>query len=100
MLNPRAKDQLQELYKKGLIEKKLSKAWENLRHPSVHAENIKLENNQQIQEIINQCAAVKVLFNQLVFLAIGYTGRYTDYSEYNFPIKQFNPSHNKEIPKN
>ncbi|MCK4795386.1 MAG: hypothetical protein KAV87_67275 [Desulfobacteraceae bacterium] len=86
MLQPRAEDRLKELVKKGLIEKELVEAWRKIRHRSAHAD---IMNSIDTREFLKLYDRVNVLFNQLIFLAIGYTGKYTDYSTYGWPLKDF-----------
>ena len=86
MRNLRPKDQLYFLQKKGLIKEQLIKAWEDLRHPAAHASQV---NPKKLQGYIDRYHAVTVLFHQLIFLAIGYTGCYTDYDSPGFPFEYF-----------
>ena len=50
-----------------------------------------------LQTYINLCDSILVLFYQLIFLVIGYTGYYTDYSTYHYPNKKFDK--NLSIPQ-
>lgn len=86
MLQPRAEDRLKELVKKGLIEKELVEAWKKIRHRSAHAD---IMNSIDTKTFLKLCSKVSILFNQLIFLAIGYTGKYTDYGTYGWPLKDF-----------
>jgi hypothetical protein len=86
MKNTRPEDRLFELKNQGLIEQRLISSWRKLRHSSVHADELNFE---ELQKYLDRCKTVLVLFYQLIFLAIGYTGKYTDYSTYSFPIKNF-----------
>ncbi len=83
---PRAKDRLIVLQNRELIEKKLVKAWNTLRNSSAHADSL---NPMKIQEYLNNCNAVCLLFYHLIFLVVGYEGNYLDYSSYGFPRKKF-----------
>ena len=81
MRRSRAKDRLRELVQKGLIEQELVRAWEETRHPAAHAEFISSSSSLgRTSRLLSLCLKVNQLFNNLVFLAIGYTGKYTDYS--------------------
>ena len=82
----RAIDYLKCLEKKGIIRTELVKAWKKIRDKSAHGRTIK---PNEVQEFWSLCNKVIVLFNQLVFLTIGYTGRYTDYGEVGWNIKVF-----------
>jgi hypothetical protein len=98
MLHPRAIDKLEELTKSNIIDDKLVKSWRKLRNKSVHPDS---NNPIDHQNYLDLCYTVEVLFNQLVFLAIGYTGKYTDYSKYGWPIREFKTNllgnHNEKI---
>ncbi len=87
MRNPRAKDRLLILKEKGLIENKFIIAWDKLRNSSAHADSA---NWEDLQTFLDRYSTVLVLFYQLIFLSIKYTGKYSDYSTYDFPIKDFN----------
>lgn len=87
--HPRTKDQLYSLQERSLINEQLIKAWEELRNRAAHAGQIDPE---KAQHYIDRCHAVTALLHQLIFLAIGYNGIYTDYSSYGFPQKEFLPT--------
>ena len=86
MLSPRAKDRLFILKDKGFIDEELIESWNDLRNSSAHADS---PESVDRQTYLNSCNSVLVLFYHLVFLAIGYTGEYTDYSSYHYPMKSF-----------
>jgi hypothetical protein len=77
MKNPRAKDRLYALSNEGLICERHVKAWEKLRNSTAHADELEEE---KLQKFLNRLYSAYVLFHQLIFLTIGYTGTYTDYS--------------------
>lgn len=85
MKDPRAKDRLYALHNDGLICKRHIKAWEKLRNSTAHANELEYE---KLQEFLDRLHLTYILFHQLIFLAIGYTGTYTDYSE-RFAQKEF-----------
>jgi len=87
MLSPRAKDRLFILKDKGFIDKELIESWNDLRNSSAHADS---PESVDLQTYLNRGSSVLVLFYHLVFLATGYTGEYTDYSSYHYPMKSFN----------
>lgn len=86
MLSPRAKDRLFILKDKRFIYKELIESWDKLRNSSTHADS---PESVDFQTYLNRCNSALVLFYHLVFLAIGYTGEYTDYSSYDYPMKSF-----------
>jgi hypothetical protein len=85
MTDPRAKDRLYALANDRLICKRHIKAWEKLRNSSAHATDFE---DAQLQDFLDKLHAVYVLFYQLIFLAIGYTGEYVDFSD-QFKSKRF-----------
>ena len=87
LLNTRPVDILYKLADNKLLDEKLIKDWEDLRHPLIHGERIQPE---KLQEYLNKYYSTITLFYQLIFLKIGYTGRYTDYSVPNWPAREFN----------
>ncbi len=87
MKSARAKDILSALCDKGLIDKDLVKTYGVLRNKSAHGAN---SSDGDVQNYFNQISAVLVLFYQLIFLVIKYSGEYTDYGTYGYPTKQFN----------
>ncbi len=86
MSNVSATEQLYELKNRCLIEEKLIKRWKKLRNTFVHGHEL---DYQDIQKYLDLHKSVLVLFYHLIFLAVGYTGNFTDYSEYRFPLKPF-----------
>ena len=86
MGNSSPKDKLFELNEKGLIDRKFIDCWINLRNSFVHADE---PDYDDIQKYLDLHKSVLVLFYQLIFLAVGYTGNFTDYSKYGFPLKPF-----------
>ncbi|NER29311.1 MAG: hypothetical protein F6J89_17220 [Symploca sp. SIO1C4] len=82
-----ATDILKHLTDKGLVDEKFVKAWKKCRNKTAHGYSIKPE---EVESEIKLCRQVYVLFNHLIFLIIGYTGKYTDYSEEGWIEKDFN----------
>jgi|GEM_PF-871979 len=80
------KDCLYALRASGVIENELVNSWNELRNPSAHGE---LVEEKDLQMYMDRCASALVLFYHLVFLTIGYTGNYTDYSSEGYPMKTF-----------
>lgn len=86
MKRPRAKDFLFHLRDQHLLNAGLVKAYGELRNKSAHGGDV---NWGDFQSHLDQCSAVLVLFYQLVFLRIGYTGQYTNYADYGYPLHSF-----------
>ncbi len=82
----RPKDKLRELSRLGLIDEEAQSIWSKLRDASAHAVMLDPE---KIELQLDRCHAVRTLLNQLIFLAIGYQGPYTDYSTPSWPVRQF-----------
>lgn len=86
MKNARAKDILFALRDMGLIDEALIKIYGILRNKSAHGTK---SSGGDVQNYYNQVSALQVLFFQLVFLVIEYSGEYTDYGTYGYPTKKF-----------
>ena len=84
--NTRPVDKLYKLANDNLIEERMILDWEWLRHPLIHGERIKTE---KLQEYLDKYYSTLTLFYQLIFLKIGYIGKYTDYSSVKWPTKEF-----------
>jgi hypothetical protein len=83
----RAIDRLRNLENKDLLDKKLVKAWKDVRNGAAHGYIVERE---KFANYLKLCTQITVLFNHLVFLSIGYTGKYTDYSEIGCTKKEYN----------
>ena len=79
---PRVKDKLRVLVENGVFRKELVAAWESARNRSVHADAL---DPMEIAKVFAQYQAVRTLFNEIVFLLIGYMGKYKDYSAIGCP---------------
>ena len=77
---------LKLLARSGAIEQEDIKAWESLRHPAAHASLIDTQPDQKLLDLIGR---VETLMYKLIFLAIDYQGRYTDYSAAPWQDKQY-----------
>lgn len=88
MFRPRPKDRMLLLIDEGAIIDEQLRAWESLRHSSAHAER---PDSKSLQDFLQLCWTVTVLLYHLVFRAIGYEGKYTDYSADGWPLKQYPP---------
>jgi hypothetical protein len=86
---PRAKDRLLALQKAGVARQELVKAWEATRNPAVHADPL---DHSGIEELYRNYQSALTLFNELIFLVVGYSGQYTDYSVAGWPLREFEKS--------
>jgi hypothetical protein len=82
----RPKDILKHLVDEKLVRQDLSSVWNNSRNSHVHADSQKPEN---FEKHYSDCLSLYTLFNELLFLSVGYEGDYTDYSTLGFPTIQF-----------
>lgn len=84
-----ATDKLRLLVETSVISEKEYEAWKKLRNSSTHpTEPAFLE----LQESLDLCGIVTTLFYKLIFHAIGYEGKYTDYGTCDYPLKDFPPN--------
>lgn len=83
---PSATDKLSSLTQSGVIESAEYDAWKKLRHPSAHAAP---PNLRDFQEFVDLCHIATVLFYKLIFHAIGYEGKYTNYGTHDWPLKDY-----------
>ncbi len=100
MKGARAADKLRKIVQNGLLEESLFRAWEKVRHRSAHSFSLDVNDIEKFYQLNN---SVELLFNILVFLAIGYAGPYTDYGAKGWPTKIYNGSRkslDKEEHKN
>lgn len=81
-----ATDRLLWLIESGVIARVEYEAWKKLRHPSSHG---RLPNLRDFQEFVDLCHTATVLLYKLIFHAIGYEGKYTDYSTRGWPEKDY-----------
>ncbi|MHA3053775.1 hypothetical protein E0H77_08395 [Acinetobacter sp. ANC 4633] len=71
------KNALYELFKLGKIDKELIEAWVSLRNKAAHADNLN-DDMLEIQKYLDDFYKVQNLFNLLLLLKIGYSGKYQD----------------------
>lgn len=88
MKQARAKDKLKALQDAGAITREMVEAWGKLRNATAHAAIHEKEN--AVQVLWGQCNTVYTLLNILVFITVGYTGKYQDFSSMGWPIRDFN----------
>jgi hypothetical protein len=94
MKQPRAKDKLRELVNLGVVTREQVKAWERLRHPSSHAVRA---HERELQDVVDLCGQVLVLFYHLVFWRIGYRAHYTDYGTNSWPTAEYRPENSSPV---
>jgi hypothetical protein len=91
---PSATERLQCLVGEGVIDEAEYSAWRKLRHPSTHG---RVPAVQDLQEFVDLCHTGTVLLYKLIFRAVGYDGKYTDYSTHGWPLKDCpRPSYSPE----
>lgn len=90
MKSARAADKLKILLEKKVVTKQMVADWQKLRNTTAHASVH--ESEKDIQKLLNQCYTVYTLLNLLVFTAIGYSGKYNDFSSRGWPTRDFQPS--------
>lgn len=83
---PSAKTRLRELVEMQAITDQQKQGWDRLRHKLAHGETL---GSASLQEFLDLTNTVLVLFYHLVFYAIGYRGKYTDYSLPGWPTKDY-----------
>jgi len=77
---------LRELVELKVIADSQEQAWRKIRHKFAHGEALGSLSRQEFLDLTN---TELVLFYQLVFYAIGYRGKYTDYSLPGWPTKEY-----------
>lgn len=82
----RAIDNLYKLRDENLLDEELVKSWKKLRNSAAHGSFIK---SNKRSDYIQHYENVHVLFFQLIFLAIGYEGPFSNYSKDNWPTENF-----------
>ena len=65
------------------------KDWDQLRNKYAHGGHLREEYLQQALDIKD---SVLVLFYHLIFFAIGYRGKFADYSKTDWPIQEYSPA--------
>jgi hypothetical protein len=83
---PSAKAKLLSLIDSGVIEKREYDAWRELRNPVAHG---RLPDSEDLEQRVHLCHATTTLFYKLIFQAIGYEGKYTDYGTLGWPLEHF-----------
>lgn len=87
MARLRTSDKLKDLRKHGVISKQMIDAWQSLRNASTHATiDPKVFNNERLW---HDGYTVAMMLHLILFTAIGYSGRYMDFSVTGWPEKEF-----------
>lgn len=90
MKSTRAGDKLKHLAEIGVITKGEISQWKNLRNASAHG--TLHDEPMKFQKLLSDIYGAMTLLNKLVFLRIGYEGKYSDYSQIGWPIEEFKAS--------
>ncbi len=83
---PRGDDQLRRLNQLEIVTDDEFRAWKRLRNKTAHGDR---SDRLPSQEELSQIGIVTTLMYKLVFQAIGYSGKYTDYGTRGFPTRDF-----------
>ncbi len=86
LYTPSASMRLGELVDLQAITKQQKQAWGNLRHKLAHGASL---GSASLQEFLDLSRTVLVLFYHLIFYAIDYRGKYTDYSLPGWPTREY-----------
>lgn len=86
ILQVRPIDILYRLVALGAVREDDVRAWKRLRNTSAHAETPGSVDNQGL---VDRIFSATVLLYHILFHAIGYTGKYTDYATPGFPIRVY-----------
>ena len=86
LLQVRAVDKMYQLAREGVLDERHIAAWKTLRNTSAHAG---VPGTPINQELIDNVSSATVLMYHLVFHAIGYNGRYIDYSTHGYPPRSY-----------
>lgn len=87
MKSSRAKDKLHALVVASAIEEADRKAWNDTRNRAAHG-SFEIDPTK-VQELIDVVFRLSALVYKLVFLQIGYRGKFTDYGVHNWPVQDF-----------
>jgi hypothetical protein len=86
MKDSRAVDKLFSLKDRGVLWETEITAWKDLRNTSAHGGKLHIP-PEKLQELLDNVYTASTLLNKLAMLAIGYCGKYTDYSTKGWPEK-------------
>jgi hypothetical protein len=85
VLSPDLRTSLTRLSELGVISGEQIDAWNWLRHPAAHGEEI----GERIREAVEKARTTYVMFVRLIFHVIGYVGPYTDWGSPGWPEAEF-----------
>ena len=88
MKSTRAADKLNALVELGAIHEMDRKAWKDLRNPAAHG-SFEID-PLQLQKLLDDIYRLITLIYKLIFIKIGYEGKYSDRSTHGWPIVEFN----------
>lgn len=89
--NPR--ESLKKLVEKGVITEEQREAWNTLRHPIVHGQEI----DKLLDRLSVLCDMAYVGWLRMVFEAIGYSGPYTDRSVEGWPTSEYSSGRQRTV---
>lgn len=95
MKSTRAGDKLKHLAEIGVITNGELLQWKDLRNTSAHG--TLHDDPMKLQKLLSDIYGAVTLLNKLVFLRIGYDGKYSDYSQIGWPIMEFKASDFKAL---
>jgi hypothetical protein len=90
MKSTRAGDRLKHLAKIGVITNGEILQWQRLRNTSAHG--TLHDDPTKLQKLLSDIYGAMTLLNKLVFLRIGYDGKYSNYSKIGWPVMEFKAS--------
>lgn len=88
---PKPQITLQQLLAKGVIADVHIRAWKAMRNAGAHGALLE-DDGGRLQKHIDRYFCCLDLFYRLLFVAIGYEGRFTDYSTRGWPTSTFAPA--------
>lgn len=87
MKSSRAKDKLHALVSASVIDEEDCAAWSKTRNKTAHG-SFEID-PAELQELLDVVYRLSALVYKLVFLRIGYRGKFTDYSTHDWPLRDF-----------
>lgn len=90
MKSSRAVDKLYKLVEAGVLDEGDPKKWKDLRNPTAHG-SLHID-PAKLQELLDNVYGSITLIYKLVFMQIGYVGKYTDFSRHGWRPRDFDSS--------
>jgi hypothetical protein len=87
MKSSRVKDKLHALVSASVIDEKDRTSWNDIRNKAAHG-SFEID-PAELQKHIDVVYRLTALVYKLVFLRIGYTGKFTDYGMRDWPLRDF-----------